>query len=247
VNDWQGDLLTGSAALVTGAAGGIGAGIAARLAAHGARVLAHYRTHPPELPNVLAAQADLREPAEVDRLVRTAVERLGGLDIVVNNAGVQPVRPLSELTLADWRAMFAGNVDSAFLVTKAAANLMVERGAPGSIIAIGSIEGRVPAVGHAHYASAKAALLMHTKAAALEYGPHGIRVNAVSPGLISRPGIEQAWPEGVRSWVSKAPLGRLGTPEDVGDACVFLASGLARFITGQNLVVDGGMGVRPAW
>ncbi|MFB9614352.1 SDR family NAD(P)-dependent oxidoreductase [Kutzneria kofuensis] len=240
-------MLTGKAALVTGATTGIGAGIAARLAAHGARVLAHYRSRPPEEPNVLAAQADLREPEEVDRLLATATDQLGGLDIVVNNAGVQPVQPLSELTLADWRAVFAGNVDSAFLVTKAAANLMVERGTGGSIIAIGSIEGTVPAVGHAHYASAKAALLMHTKAAALEYGPHGIRVNAVSPGLIARPGIEQAWPEGVRSWTDHAPLGRLGTPDDVGDACVFLASDLARWMTGQNLVVDGGMSVRPAW
>jgi NAD(P)-dependent dehydrogenase (short-subunit alcohol dehydrogenase family) len=240
-------MLQGKAALVTGATGGIGAGIARRLAAHGARVLAHYRSRPPELPDVLVAQADLREPAEVERLIQTAADRLGGLDIVVNNAGVQPVQPLSELTLADWRAVFAGNVDTAFLVTKAAANLMVERRTGGSIIAIGSIEGTVPAVGHAHYAAAKAAMLMHTKAAALEYGPHGIRVNAVSPGLISRPGIEEAWPEGVNSWIDHAPLGRLGTPEDVGDACVFLASDLSRFITGQNLAVDGGMGVRPAW
>jgi NAD(P)-dependent dehydrogenase (short-subunit alcohol dehydrogenase family) len=240
-------MLQGKAALVTGATGGIGAGIARRLTAHGARVLAHYRSRPPELPDVLVAQADLREPAEVEWLIQTAADRLGGLDIVVNNAGVQPVQPLSELTLADWRAVFAGNVDTAFLVTKAAANLMVERRTGGSIIAIGSIEGTVPAVGHAHYAASKAAMLMHTKAAALEYGPHGIRVNAVSPGLISRPGLEEAWPEGVNSWIDRAPLGRLGTPEDVGDACVFLASDLSRFITGQNLAVDGGMGVRPAW
>jgi NAD(P)-dependent dehydrogenase (short-subunit alcohol dehydrogenase family) len=237
-------MLQGKTALVTGATGGIGAGIAARLAAQGARVLAHYRTRPPDDPEVLAAQADLREPAEVDRLLDTAVDQLGGLDIVVNNAGVQPVQPLSELTLADWRGVFAGNVDTAFLVTKAAAKRM---GDGGSIINIGSIEGSLPAVGHAHYASAKAALLMHTKAAALEYGPQRIRVNAVSPGLIARPGIEDAWPSGVASWIEHAPLGRLGTPEDVGDACAFLASDLARWITGQNLTVDGGMSVRPAW
>ncbi|MFI9381498.1 SDR family NAD(P)-dependent oxidoreductase [Kutzneria sp. NPDC052558] len=236
--------LHGKTALVTGATGGIGAGIAARLAAHGARVLSHYRSRPPSEPDLLAGQADLREPAEVDRLVAEATDRLGRLDIVVNNAGVQPVRPLSRLTLADWRDVFAGTLDTAFLVTKAAANVM---GGGGSIINIGSIEGTTPAVGHAHYASAKAALLMHTKAAALEYGPQGIRVNAVSPGLISRPGLEQAWPEGVASWTANAPLGRLGTPEDVGDACVFLASDLSRWITGQNLTVDGGMSVRPSW
>jgi NAD(P)-dependent dehydrogenase (short-subunit alcohol dehydrogenase family) len=237
-------LLNGKAALVTGATAGIGTGIAARLAAQGARVLAHYRTRSPDDPEVLAAQADLREPAEVEKLIGTAVDRLGGLDIVVNNAGVQPVQPLSELTLADWREVFAGTLDTAFLVTKAAANLLP---AGGSIINIGSIEGTLPAVGHAHYASAKAALLMHTKAAALEYGSRGIRVNAVSPGLISRPGLDEAWPSGVTSWREHAPLGRLGTPEDVGDACVFLASDLSRWITGQNLVVDGGMSVVPAW
>jgi len=237
-------LLNGKAALVTGATAGIGAGIAARLAGQGARVLAHYRTRPPDDPEVLAAQADLREPAEVENLIATAVDRLGGLDIVVNNAGVQPVQPLSELTLADWRAVFAGTLDTAFLVTKATANLLP---AGGSIINIGSIEGTLPAVGHAHYASAKAALLMHTKAAALEYGSRGIRVNAVSPGLIGGSGLPDAAAGYPLGRTGTPPLGRLGTPEDVGDACVFLASDLSRWITGQNLVVDGGMSVVPAW
>jgi 3-oxoacyl-[acyl-carrier protein] reductase len=238
-------MLTGKTALVTGATGGIGAGIAARLAAHGAKVLSHYRSQPPA--NVLAAQADLRDPADVDRLLDETLDRLGSLDIVVNNVGVQTVRPLAEITLADWQAMFAGNVETAFLVTKAAARRMIERGTGGSIIDINSLEGLVPAFDHGHYSASKAAMLMHTKAAALEYGQHDIRVNSVSPGFISRPGVEQAWPEGVERWVSKAPLARLGTPEDVGDACVFLASDLSRWITGQNLSVDGGMSVRPAW
>jgi 3-oxoacyl-[acyl-carrier protein] reductase len=238
-------MLTGKTALVTGATSGIGAGIAARLAAHGAKVLSHYRSQPPA--NVLAAQADLRDPADVDRLLDEALDRLGGLDIVVNNVGVQTVRPLAEITLADWQAMFAGNVETAFLVTKAAARRMIERGTGGSIIDINSLEGLVPAFDHGHYAASKAAMLMHTKAAALEYGQHDIRVNSVSPGFIARPGVEEVWPEGVERWVSKAPLARLGTPEDVGDACVFLASDLSRWITGQNLPVDGGMSVRPAW
>ncbi|MDH4309304.1 MAG: SDR family oxidoreductase, partial [Acidimicrobiia bacterium] len=97
------------------------------------------------------------------------------------------------------------------------------------------------------YATSKAALLMHARAAALAYGKDGIRVNSVSPGLIGRPGIETQWPEGVARWKAAAPLGRLGTPEDIGDACVFLCSDLARWITGVDLVVDGGVLTNPTW
>jgi NAD(P)-dependent dehydrogenase (short-subunit alcohol dehydrogenase family) len=117
----------------------------------------------------------------------------------------------------------------------------------GSIIHIASIEGSQPAYGHAHYAASKAAIIMHARAAAIEYGPLGIRVNTVSPGLIARPGLEQDWPEGVGRWLAAAPLGRLGTGMDVANACLFLASPLASWITGHNLVVDGGMSAHPTW
>lgn len=88
---------------------------------------------------------------------------------------------------------------------------------------------------------------MHARSAALEYGPYGIRVNSVSPGLIARPGLAEDWPEGVRRWQEAAPAGRLGRPQDVGDACVFLASPMASWITGHDLVVDGGVSARPTW
>jgi NAD(P)-dependent dehydrogenase (short-subunit alcohol dehydrogenase family) len=117
----------------------------------------------------------------------------------------------------------------------------------GSITLIASVEGSRPARGHAHYASAKAGMIMLARSAALEYGAVGIRVNTVSPGLVERPGLDEQWPEGVARWRGAAPLGRLGRPEDIGDATVFLASPLARWITGHDLVVDGGMGVAPAW
>jgi len=103
---------------------------------------------------------------------------------------------------------------------------------------------RSDAAGHSHYAAAKAAVIAHTRAAAQELAPHGIRVNAVSPGLIWKEGIEQAWPDGVRRWHGRAPLERMGMPEDVADACLFLASPGARWITGVNLVVDGGVTAR---
>jgi len=124
-----------------------------------------------------------------------------------------------------------------------------DRGRPGggAIINIASIEGIQPAVGHSHYAASKAAVLMHTRAAALELGGHGIRVNAVAPGLIEREGIADAWPEGVARWTAACPLGRLGRPEDVADAVLFLASDAARWITGATLIIDGGMLARPTW
>jgi 3-oxoacyl-[acyl-carrier protein] reductase len=112
---------------------------------------------------------------------------------------------------------------------------------------IASIEASAPAVLHAHYSASKAAVVMHARSAALEYGPYGIRVNTVSPGLIDREGLAEAWPDGVRRWRAAAPTGRLGRPEDVGDACVFLASSLASWVTGHDLVVDGGVSARPTW
>jgi NAD(P)-dependent dehydrogenase (short-subunit alcohol dehydrogenase family) len=112
---------------------------------------------------------------------------------------------------------------------------------------VASIEGLRPAPEHSHYVAAKSGVLAYTRSAALELGPHGIRVNAVSPGLIWREGIEEAWPEGVASFRSRAPLGRLGRPEEVAEACLFLSSPRASFITGANLVVDGGILTAPAF
>ena len=112
---------------------------------------------------------------------------------------------------------------------------------------VASIEGLQPAFEHSHYSASKAAVLMHTRSAALEFGPFAIRVNAVAPGLIDREGLSEAWPEGVARWRSKAPLGRVGESADVADACLFLVSPAARWITGSTLTVDGGMLTHPIW
>jgi NAD(P)-dependent dehydrogenase (short-subunit alcohol dehydrogenase family) len=117
----------------------------------------------------------------------------------------------------------------------------------GSITLIASVEGSRPARGHAHYAASKAGVIMLARSAALEYGSAGIRVNAVSPGLVDRDGLAGDWPSGVAAWRRAAPLGRTGTTAEIGDACVFLASPMARWITGHDLVVDGGMSAVPAW
>ena len=117
----------------------------------------------------------------------------------------------------------------------------------GVIVNIASIEGTDPAMGHSHYASSKAGLLMLTRSLTLEYGRRGIRVNAVSPGLIAREGIENDWPEGVASWHEHAPLERMGDAMDVADAVLFLLAPASRWISGINLVVDGGMSSVPRW
>ena len=139
---------------------------------------------------------------------------LGRLDVIINNAGQQPVAGLTDISGDDFRAMMDANVGGPFALTKA----LAKAGHGGCVVNIASIEALQPAAGHSHYATSKAALVMFTRAAALELGPLGIRVNAISPGLIGRDGLEAAWPEGVARWQAAAPLQRLGTPQDVADA-----------------------------
>jgi NAD(P)-dependent dehydrogenase (short-subunit alcohol dehydrogenase family) len=252
-------LLEGHVALVTGASGGIGRGIALRFAEEGAAVAVHCRTELDAAVEVarrvrklgsraIVLRAELTDEDACRRLVGQAVEwGEGRLTALVNNAGVQPTQELPGMTAADWRAVVDANLSSVFACTQAAAEVMREQAGGGSVTHIASIEATHPAPLHAHYSASKAAVVMHARSAALEYGPYGIRVNTVSPGLIDRAGLEEAWPEGVRRWHAAAPTGRLGRPEDVGDACVFLASRLASWVTGHDLVVDGGVSARPTW
>jgi NAD(P)-dependent dehydrogenase (short-subunit alcohol dehydrogenase family) len=243
--------LSGKVALVTGASQGIGAGIASRFAQAGAAIVVHYRGNAEAARAVVnsissdggqavALHGDLTQADDVDALIEATLQAFGALDIAVNNAGSFPNKALLEMTGTEWQAMYADNVETAFLCTQAAAREMKKAGG-GAIVNIGSIAATVPGPDHSHYNSAKAAVVMLTRSAAQELGPFGIRVNAVSPGLIARAGIEEAWPEGVARWTERAPLARLGRPEDVADACLFLASPAARWITGHNLLVDGGI------
>lgn len=241
--------LTASVVVITGAAGGIGMGITDRFAAAGATLfLQHHRSEAPATAAPFATlQLDLTARGAADTLLEEAIARFGRVDAVVNNAGVQPAVGFTDITEDDWAEMIETNVTACHRITQAFTRHVDERGGEGSVVHIASIEGTQPAVAHSHYSVSKAALIMHAKAAAVELGPRGVRVNAVSPGLIHRDGIEDGWPEGVGRWKEKAPLGRLGDPRDVGDACVFLCSPLAKWITGINLVVDGGVSARSTW
>ncbi len=243
---------TDRSVLVTGAGSGIGTGVAQRFAEAGASVIVGYRSSAEGAEAVVAeieaaggraisARGDVTAENEVEALIQRAVDAFGRIDAVINNAGIYPLTPLVEMTVDDWRQMIDANLTSVFLLTRAAGRRFIDQGEGGAIVNIASIEGFHPAPAHSHYATAKAGVLMHTRAAALELGSHGIRVNSVSPGVIWRQGIEEAWPDGVERWHAAAPLGRLGRFEDVADACLFLASPAARWITGTDLKVDGGV------
>jgi NAD(P)-dependent dehydrogenase (short-subunit alcohol dehydrogenase family) len=250
--------LHGQVALVTGASGGIGGVIAQRLAEAGAAVAVHFHRNDAAARSVVDAivagggramsvHADISSEVNCAAMFADVASTLGDVDILVNNAADQGVQSLPQMQLAAWQAMMATNLDGTFLTTRLAAEGMKRRGVRGAIINIASIEGIAPAAGHGHYATSKAGMLMFTRAAALEYGRDGIRVNAVSPGLIDRPGLSSDWPEGVARWTSVVPLERLGQPEDVADAVLFLAAPASRWVTGANLVVDGGITARPTW
>ena len=250
--------LCGSRALVTGASGNIGRGIALRLAEAGAKLVVHYFSDEAGAEKTVAAiaaiggdalsiQANLQETIGAASLF-AAIENSGAaVDCVVNNAAVQPVQALAEVSAGDWQEVMAANLDGAFRVTQAAAKAMQQQKIAGAVVNIASIEGSDPAVGHSHYSTSKAGLIMLTRTCALEYGPAGIRFNSVSPGLIDRAGLDKDWPDGVERWLDKVPLGRLGKSSDVADAVLFLLSPAARWISGTNLIVDGGMSSVSRW
>jgi len=251
--------LQGRRALVTGAGTGIGRAIARALARAGATLAITDL----ELPAAAAVAADLGGPAIALRLdvtdaaataavVREAAERLGGLEIVCANAGVSTMKPVVDLTEADWEQNFAVNAKGVFLTDQAAVRHWLQAGLPGVIVNTASLAGKVGPPLLAHYSASKFAVVGFTQALAREVAGQGIRVNCVCPGLV-RTGMqarEVAWEARLRGmshqavldeYVAMTPLGRLEEPEDVADAVVFLASDAARFITGEALNVTGGV------
>jgi NAD(P)-dependent dehydrogenase (short-subunit alcohol dehydrogenase family) len=240
--------LTGRVALVTGGTRGIGLAIAQSLRDAGARVLACGRHEPAALPDGIEfAAADVRDHVQAAAVVAAAVARFGRLDIAVNNAGGSPSVPAASVSPNLVTAVVRLNLLAPFFVAQAANAVMQQQEGGGLIINIGSVSAFRPAPGTAAYAAAKAGLITLTQALAIEWAP-AVRVNCVTAGLVQTDdnaahyGDERA----LAAVAATVPLGRMATPGDVADACLLLASPLASYISGANLVVDGG-GQRPAF
>ena len=243
--------LTGQAALVTGASGGIGGAIARALHRHGATVaLAGTRTAALEaLAQELAAEsagrthiltADLADPDAAERLARDAEAAMGKVDILVNNAGITRDNLALRMKDEDWQAVLDVNLTAAFRLTRAALRGMVRR-RHGRIIGVASVVGVTGNPGQANYAAAKAALIGMTKSLAAEVATRGITFNCIAPGIIATAMTDKLNDEQKARILAQIPMARLGLPDDVAPTAVYLASAEAAYVTGQTLHVNGGM------
>jgi 3-oxoacyl-[acyl-carrier protein] reductase len=236
--------LEGKNALVTGGSRGIGAAIARELAAAGATVVVGYRSGKEEAELVAgevggrAVQADVANADDAKRLV----EEAGDLDILVNNAGTTRDGVLARMSDDDWRAVVETNLSSVFYTCRAVSRGMMKRRA-GSIVNLSSIVGIHGNWGQINYAASKAGIIGFTKSLAQELGSRGVRANVIAPGYIKTALTEVIPEEAKQQMLSLTPLGRLGDPEDVAGAVRFLCSDAAAFITGEVLVVGGGLGM----
>jgi NAD(P)-dependent dehydrogenase (short-subunit alcohol dehydrogenase family) len=249
--------LKGMTALVTGAAQGVGRGIAIELAKAGCAVAVNYRSRRDlaiETVDQLKAggceafpvQGDIRSSAQVKKIFDTVAKKFTHLDILVNNAGTQTWAPLLELQESDWDRDIETNLKGTFLCLQAASRWMKQANG-GSIINIGSGCNKVPFPRLVSYSASKGGIEMLTRIAATELGRYGIRVNCVAPGAILIDRTKREDSRYAATWGKEAPLGRVGMPEDVGNAVVYLASHNASYVTGQTIWVDGGAFTKPSW
>jgi NAD(P)-dependent dehydrogenase (short-subunit alcohol dehydrogenase family) len=242
--------LAAKVVVVTGAASGIGRSIAQNMVEVGARVVGVDRNSEGVRKacsrldgEVLALGIDLTEDDAPSRIVEAAVERFGSVDTLVNCAGIFPSTPALEISRNEWDRVFGINLRAPFLCSQKMAQWAVRNERAGSIVNVASSAGVVARPGVAHYCASKAALIMLTKALAVEWAEHGIRVNAVAPGLVETPGVteltstEQGWQEHRRK-IARIPLERPGEPQEIAAAVLYLTS--ASYVTGETLFVDGG-------
>lgn len=255
--------LSGKTAIVTGGALGIGFGIAFRLAEAGAKVVVADLKEQEAFQAVeqltsqgfkaKAIKVDVSNQADVLNLVEVTVAEFGAVDILVNNAGIYPSTPVSQMSLDDFKKVLAINLESVFLCTKSVSEQMIKQGRGGRVINITSIDALHPSsVGLAHYDASKHGVWGFTKNVALELAPHKIWVNAIAPGGILTPGVKQLqskipasaavdMQQVLEEFLNKIPMHRMGNPDDIARVALFLASEMSSYMTGSQVVVDGGV------
>lgn len=247
------EALKGRVAVITGAGGGLGGAMVARLAGMGATVVAADMKAPDNARAALSLACDITDEAAIEAMAAAVKERFGRCDILVNNAGIMaPVIPLEELPVATWDKVMAVNLRGSFLCAKHLVRMMLAQKS-GAIVNLASIGARVPNDIGA-YGPSKAGVLGLTHQMAVEWGPRGVRANSVSPGMIRTPMSEHFYQNEKlhQGRIKVVPTGRIGRPEDIADAVAFLVSDAASYMNGQDILVDGGfmrtalMNVQPA-
>lgn len=242
--------LTGKVAIVTGSSRGLGRAIVRELADHGTKTVINYYQSKDAAEALLAElqakgqeaiviQAGVAHPDECQRLVEETVKQFGGLDILINNAGVNRDRTIRRMTVEEWREVLATDLDSVFYTTYAAVPHMIERGG-GRIVNMSSIIGQMGNLGQANYSAAKAGIVGFTKSAALELARFNITVNALCPGFFETDMVTNLTEEVQKALLARIPLGRFGRPEEVARVCRFLVSE-GEYITGAQININGGM------
>jgi glucose 1-dehydrogenase len=260
-------VLGGQKALVTGANSGIGKAVAIALGQAGADVVVNFVANPAEAEEVVSAikaaganayahQADVSQEDQVQAMFARMCKDFGTIDILVSNAGLQRDAPLDQMTLQQWNTVISVNLTGQFLCAREAAREFKRRGvrpevscAAGKILCMSSVHEIIPWAGHVNYAASKGGIMMMMKSISQELAPHRIRVNSIGPGAIRTPINTSAWntPEAYNSLMTLVPYNRIGEPEDIAQAAVWLVSDDADYVTGVTLFVDGGMTLYPGF
>ncbi|MEC4983069.1 MAG: SDR family oxidoreductase [Oscillatoria sp. PMC 1068.18] len=259
--------LKNQAALVTGASSGIGVAVAKALAAEGAQVVVNYRSSQEEALQVvqeieaeggvaIALEADVSDENAVKQMFAEMFAAFGTIDILVNNAGMQKDANLVDMSFADWQKVINVNLGGTFLCAREAAKEFIRRGviserscAAGKMIFMSSVHDIIPWSGHSNYAASKGGIKLFMQSIAQELAEYKIRVNSIAPGAIKTPINREAWetPEAREKLLKLIPYGRIGVPEDVGKAAVWLASDDSDYVHGETLYIDGGMTLYPGF
>ncbi|MBZ5753853.1 MULTISPECIES: glucose-1-dehydrogenase [Metabacillus] len=252
--------LEGKVVVITGGATGIGKAMAERFGAEKAKVVINYFKEEQELNALIKAiedsggsasaiQGDVTQEKDIKGMINHAVKTFGSLDIMVNNAGIENEVPSEDLSLTDWNKVISTNLTGQFLGCREAIDYMLDHDIKGSIINMSSVHQKIPWPHFVHYAASKGGVKLMTETLALEFAPHGIRVNCIAPGAIDTPINKEKFddPELKKGVVELIPMGYIGKPEEIAACAVWLASSEASYVTGLTLFADGGMTQYPGF